>query len=392
MGQTGLVGWHSGCFVGTVPEMSPLPIVIMLTSFDVGGTERQTVELVRRLDPGRFHVHVACFHKRGGLLRNMPPSIPVEVFPVHGFRNPASVRQWLRFASWCRQADIKLVHTCDMYANLFGLTAAAFAGVPARIGSRRDVNNDDKTRLQQAGQRVAYRTAHAVVANSTACAEHLKKEGVPEDSIRLIPNGVDTAVFAAPRARRALRRIVTVANLRPEKGHDVLVDAAPQILAAHPDAEFLIAGSGPRASQIAARAAARGVSDRFHFLGECSDIPQLLAESDIFALPSRSEGLPNAVMEAMAAGLPVVATRVGGIPELIASGVTGTIVPPGDSRAMASAVVDLMNDPDRAATLGEHARLRAQNEYGFARMVASTEQRYLTEIERHQTSAALEVA
>jgi len=372
--------------------MRPYPIVIMLTSFDIGGTERQTVELVRRLDMQHFRVHVACFHKRGALLREMPESVNLEVFPVTGFRNPASVRQWFRFASWCRQAEIRLVHTVDMYANLFGLTAAAFAGVPARIGSRRDVNSGDKTRLQRAGQRVAYRTAHAVVANSTACAEHLKGEGVPEECVRLIRNGVDTAAFAAPRPRRALRRIVTVANLRTEKGHDVLVDAAAHVLARYPDAEFHIAGSGPRASLIAARVANRGISARFHLLGECADVPRLLADSDIFVLPSHSEGLPNAVMEAMAAGLPVVATRVGGIPELITSGVTGTIVPPNDPERMAAAVLHLMDHPDRAAALGEEARLRAQNEYGFARMVNSTEQLYLTEIERHAASAALEAA
>lgn len=364
----------------------------MLTSFDIGGTERQTVELACRLDARRFTVRVACFHKRGALLNRLPPAIEVEAFPVHGFRNPASMRQWFRFAQWCRQHKVKLVHTCDMYANLFGLTAAAFAGVPARIGSRRDVNNGDKTALQRTGQRLAYRTAHAVVANSTACANHLRGESVPEERISLIRNGVDTAAFAASRPARPLRRVVTVANLRPEKGHDVLVDAAPHILARHPDTEFHIAGSGSRAAVIAARAANRGVRDSFHFLGECADVPRLLSDSDIFVLPSYSEGLPNAVMEAMSAALPVVATRVGGIPELITSGVTGALVPPRDPEALASAVVDLMDDPDRAAALGQSARALAQSEYGFARMVASTEELYLREIERHQGDVALEAA
>ncbi len=364
----------------------------MLTSFDVGGTERQTVELARRLDGSRFEVHVACFHQRGALRGALPDSIDVEVFPVHGFRNPASMRQWFRFAQWCRQAEVKLVHTCDLYANLFGLTAAAYAGVPTRIGSRRDVNSGDKTRLQRAGQRVAFRTAHAIVANSTACAEHLRGEGVPDTRVRLIRNGVDTTAFAAPRPRRPLRRLVTVANLRPEKGHDVLMDAAPLILARYPDAEFHIAGSGNRAEAVAARAAARGVSGSVHFLGECADVARLLADSDIFVLPSHSEGLPNAVMEAMSAALPVVATRVGGIPELITSGVTGSLVPARDPEALASAVLHLMDHPELAAALGESARRLAQSEYGFSRMVASTEELYLKEIERHQGSAALEAA
>jgi glycosyltransferase involved in cell wall biosynthesis len=356
----------------------------MLTSFDVGGTERQTVELVKRLDPERFAVHVACFHKRGPLLGALPDSMPIEAFPVRGFRRPASIGQWWRFAQWCRHVGARVVHTCDLYSNVFGLTAAAAARVPVRIGSRREIVTGDKTRVQLAGQRLAYRVAHAVVANAPAVVTRLEREGIPPARIHLIPNGVDLAAYDGGRIRRrGSNRITVVANLRPEKGHDVLIDAAPGILAARPDAEFLIAGSGPMAADLAARAANKGVADRFWFLGHCDNVPGLLAESDLFVLPSRSEALPNALIEAMAAGLPVVATSVGGIPDLIASGVTGLIVPPNDPVALARAIVHLLNQADHAAVLGQAARARVQRDYAFSRMVASVEQLYLAEIERH---------
>jgi glycosyltransferase involved in cell wall biosynthesis len=354
----------------------------MVTSFDIGGTEQQTVELVRRLDPQRFRVHLACFHRRGALLTEVPAAVPVESFPLHGFRSASGFAQLARFAWWCRRLGARLVHTCDLYANIFGLTGATLAGVRARIASRREVLTGDKSRLQLAGQRTTYRLAHAVVANSSAAAEQLAQEGVPARRIRLIPNGVDAARFTRRPAAGPLRRIAMVANLRREKGHDVLIDAAPAILAAHPDAEFVLAGDGPEAAALAARARTRGVADRVVFLGATRDVPEVLAGSDVFVLPSRSEALPNAVIEAMAAGLPVVASEVGGIPELIAQGVTGLLVAPGDPPALAGAIGYLLDHPAAAADLGCAARDYVSRELGFGRLVERIERLYLDTIEQ----------
>jgi glycosyltransferase involved in cell wall biosynthesis len=365
-----------------VPEVRPYPVVVMVTSFDIGGTERQTVELVRRLDRDRFRVHLACFHRRGALLADVPATLPVEAFPLEGFHTRAGVLQLMRFARWCRRIGARLVHTCDLYANTFGLPGARLAGVPARIGSRREILTGDKTRLQLAGQRVAYRLAHAVVANSAAAAEQLLREGVPDRKVHLIPNGVDASRFAGSFTARPLRRVAMVANLRAEKGHDVLIDAAPQILEAHPDAEFVLAGEGPHRDALMERARRRGVADRIQFLGQCRDVPAVLAGADLFVLPSRSEALPNAVIEAMAAGLPVVASNVGGIPELITDGVSGVLVSPGDPRALAGAVIGVMEEPGRAVQMGREARDFVTRELGFGRLVARIEALYLSAIER----------
>lgn len=375
-----------------MPSGDPYPIVVMLTSFDIGGTERQTVELVRRLDPARFRVHLACFHVRGPLTRRVPDAVSIEGFPVRGFRRPDSVRQWLRFARWCREIDARLVHTCDLYANLFGLTAAAMAGVPARIGSRREVLTGDKTRLQLTGQRVAYRRAHAIVANSGAAATQLLREGVAAAKIRLIPNGVDLPPETPRHQRRSLRRLVMVANLRQEKGHDVLIDAAPQIFSSCPDAEICLAGNGPMAEALQERARARGVGGRVQFLGECDDVPSLLAQADIFVLPSRSEALPNALIEAMAAGLPVVASRVGGVPEIVTHGQNGVLVEPGRPTDLASAIVDLIDHPGAAAGLGNAARSWVSRTYSFERMVSSTERLYMEAIDAHGSPATVRTA
>jgi glycosyltransferase involved in cell wall biosynthesis len=372
----------------------PYPVVFLLTSFDVGGTERQMVELLRRLDRTTFDIHLACFHRRGALESRATERIAsIAAFPIRGFQRPSTLRHLLAFARWCRRLDARIVHTCELYANIFGLPGAALAGVPFRIGNRRELRTPDKSAAQIACQRVAYKAAHAVVANSIAAARQLESEGVPQGKIRTIPNGVDCSTFRPIGERRGLRRIVTVANLRAEKGHDTLVAAAPRIVRHQPDVEFCIVGDGPERAAIAEQVSARGLGSHFRFLGQRDDVPALLASSDLFVLPSRTEACPNGVLEAMACALPIVATRVGGIPELIEHGTDGLLVDAGAPDALAGALIDLMEGPDRALRLGRAARERAERSFSLDVMVARFEQLYLSRLEADaQTAAARELA
>ncbi|HMF28758.1 MAG TPA: glycosyltransferase, partial [Candidatus Cybelea sp.] len=140
----------------------------MLTSFEPGGTERQMIELVRRLDRSRWRVHVACFRARGAWFGRVAEAVEsVAVFPVYSFKSPGVLRQMSAFAHWCRSHNIAVVHTAALPSNVFGLPAAALARVPVRIGNRREIN-PDKSAAAIALQRAAYTCAHAVVANSRA--------------------------------------------------------------------------------------------------------------------------------------------------------------------------------------------------------------------------------
>jgi L-malate glycosyltransferase len=372
-----------------VPRGRPYSIAFFLTSFEVGGTERQMVELIRRLDPREFSVHVACFHRRGPLLEAAAEHAhSVEAFPVTGFGRPQAWRQMLNFARWCRRIEARIVHTCELYSNVFGLPAAALAGVPVRVGNRRELATPDKSRGQLLAQRAAYAGAHAVVGNSNAASAQLRREGVPARKIHTIPNGVDLDAFShrresAPRESPAggRARIITVANLRPEKGHDTLLAAAARVLEVRPDAEWSIVGDGPLRPALEREAAARGLAGRVHFLGERRDVAALLAASDLFVLPSRWEASPNALIEAMAAGLPVVATRVGGIPELVDDGTTGVLVGVDDAAAMSGEILALLQRPDRAAALGRAAGASVAR-FSFDRMVARFAHLYRSELYR----------
>lgn len=356
-----------------------IPVAVFITSFHPGGTERQMTELIRRLDRDRFDVHVACFHKQGAWLPRVEASAPVTGFPIRGFARPATLARAAAFARWCRARRIAVVQSCDLYANTFALPAAALAGVPVRIGSRRELN-PDKTAAQIALQRHAYRCAQTVVANSRAAARQLASEGVPAGRVAIIPNGIDVSRFAPRTGARPISTIVTVANLRREKAHEVLLAAAARLRLHQPHLRFVIAGDGPRLAELRDLAASLGIADRVSFLGHCEDVASVLARADVFVLPSRSEAFPNGAIEAMAAGLPVVANAVGGLLDLIDDGETGVLVKPDDPVALADAIEALVLSPERAATLGAAARDQVTRRYGFERMVRGFEDLYLTHL------------
>jgi glycosyltransferase involved in cell wall biosynthesis len=161
------------------------------------------------------------------------------------------------------------------------------------------------------------------------------------------------------------------------------------VLRRYSDAEFLIAGDGPRRDELEALARRLGIDRRVRFLGHCEDVPDLLASSDLFVLPSRSEAFPNAVLEAMAAGLPVIATRVGGIVELIEHQRTGVLVPPDDPRALGFALLDLIQWRSHAIELGQAARTVVEQRYSFEQMVAAFERLYLDTLRSKQQIAVV---
>jgi glycosyltransferase involved in cell wall biosynthesis len=352
------------------------------------------IELVRRLDRARWTVHVACFHARGAWLdRAAAAAASVVPFPVRSFRRLETLRHMSAFAAWCQRQRIAVVHASELYSNIFALPAAARAGVPVRIGNRREIN-PNKSQLQIALQRGAYACATHIVANSEAAAQRLGRERVPARKISVVPNGIVLERYRPQEARRTRRTVAMVANLRTEKGHDVLMDAATIVLRRVPDARFLVIGDGAERDRLEQRARALDLGPALQFLGHQEDIPALLHALDIFVLPSRSEAFPNALLEAMATGMPVVASAVGGIPELVSDGANGLLVRPERPSELAASIERLMDDGDLANRLGAAARETVERRYSFEKMVDGFERVYLAELTRCGLSAsrALELA
>ena len=366
-----------------LPKVNSQPqiaVAVFLTSFDPGGTERQMTELIRRLDDMRYRVHVVCLRREGAWLPQVTSrAASVVEFRIRGFAKGQTIRQMWRFARWCRRERISVLHTCDFYSNVFGLLAGAMAGVPVRIGSRRELN-PDKTSGQIRLQRLAYRCAARVVANSPAAAAILRTEGVPSADVVMIPNGVDASAYHEAARRADVRKVITVANLRPEKNHETLIAAAAQLAEHCPNLRYQIVGEGSRRMALETLARERGVDHIVEFLGHREDVPALLASADVFVLPSRSEAFPNGAIEAMAAGLPVVACAVGGLLDLIETGRTGILVPPSDPEPLAVAIRSLYDNPARAREMGRAARREVRAQYSFERMVSAFEDLYDREL------------
>ena len=369
---------------------APVPIAIVVSTFDPGGTERQMSELICRLDQQRFKVHPVCFRRQGVWLPGVEGSVGIVTeFPLRSFRHPSVAGLGVRFARWCRAHQIALVQTCDIYANIFALPAAALARVPVRIGSRRGIVNPAGTPGLLALQRLAYLFAHRVVANSGAAADCLRAEGLPGGKIRAIANGIDLEMFQAAPRRDRLRVITTVANLRNGKGHETLLRAFARVIRRVPDVRLHLIGDGERRRALEELAVDLGIAAHVEFFGHRHDVPACLAESDIFAFPSFMEASPNSVIEAMAARLPVVATHVGGIPEIIEDGRNGLLVPPRNDEALAAALLRVIDTPAHAAALADAARQTIERRYSYERMVKEFETLYVDELIDRQATGTL---
>jgi len=364
-------------------------VFYLLDSLNIGGTEVQAVELATRLDPERYDVTLGCLRARGPLLdRLQGSSVSVcEFYPKGGFDSVHGIYQVFRLAAFLRRGRFQIMHAHDLYANVLGIPAAAIARVPVIISSQRDLGHLD---LYKSRRRIWLRRLQklstAVLTNANAVREAVLAENqFAPDKVRVIHNGVDLGKFAqrlqdrswlAPAGSKE-QWIVLVGNMHGDvKGHTVLIAAAESVVREFPGVRFLFAGDGQRRKDFEDQVAGLGLAKHFLFLGRRDDVPRILACCDIGVLPSKAEGLPNAVLEYLAAGLPTVASRVGGNAEIIEDGKTGLLVPSEDPSALAEAILRLLRNPRWAADLGKTGQDFVAAEFSFQRLIEKTDQMY----------------
>jgi glycosyltransferase involved in cell wall biosynthesis len=225
--------------------------------------------------------------------------------------------------------------------------------------------------------RRAFRAADAVICNSRQVAEFAERHyAARSDRVRVVYNGVDAARFAGTRRSHDGLRVGTIGRIEAQKNVGMFLRAAREVAAVHPDARFEIAGTGSLLDEMAGVARELGLADRVRFLGPVADVPEFLAGLDQFWLTSDWEGTPNVVLEAMAAGVPVIATAVGGTPEIVDSDRTGILIDAGDVAALVAAACRLMHDRRAAEEMGERARSAVKERFSIAAMVHATERVY----------------
>jgi L-malate glycosyltransferase len=388
---------------------APVRLMKVMTTFAAGGTEGQVANLARHIDRKRFDLQFACLRKWGFYLDEIEArQIPVTEYPVRSFFAIATLVQQVRFALQLRAQRVQIVHSYNFYSNVFAAPAAKLAGVPLVVASIRD-QGVYLSRTQKIAQKWACKFADLILVNAQSIRDWLLEEGYAADKIRIIRNGIDLSRYQNRSPNLPLRAelglppeaplVLMLSRLNPQKGVDDFIKAAALIRLQRPDVRFLVIGEklkyvgdgfGPDASYHSALrelCVNLGVDDRIVFAGHRSDVPDLLAEGCVSVLPTHSEGLSNTLLESMAAGLPIVATRVGGNAELVEDGVNGILVPPQAPATLAKAILRILDDPELAQRYSAAARAKAAAHFSMEKMVGDTEELYLEQLGRSRGQA-----
>jgi len=362
--------------------MTMTTVLHLSSSSGPGGAETVVASVATGLDASRYRSVVCLFHD--GWLRDRCERLGLEthVIPMNGMLDVGWLR---RFGRLLRDRGVGLIHAHEFGANTYGTLAGRFAGVPvvATVHGRSYYADCGRRRL---AYRVVSHAAAMVAVSEDVKRFVTERTGVSAKRVRVVHNGIGPSRMVSTEARARVRAdlglgdgcrvVAVVGNLYGVKGHRYLLEAAPSILQACPSTVFLVAGGGEREAALREQARRLGIEARVRFLGFRDDVPALLAICDVFVLPSLSEGLSIAILEAMAAARPVVTTKVGGNPELVVDGETGLLVQGADARQLASAVIRILADPAEARRLGENGLSRVSNRFTIRAMVRQYEAIY----------------
>ncbi|HEX9427700.1 MAG TPA: glycosyltransferase [Candidatus Polarisedimenticolia bacterium] len=363
--------------------MSLLRIAHLVEGLEVGGLERVVQALARHADRRRYRVEVIALSRGGPLVEEIEAGgTPVRVLDLRSYY-PGDILRAAR--ALCREVRPDLVHSHGHFAGALGRAAAFWAGIPAAIHHLHTL--DTSLRIRHRGlERALARITRRILCCSHAVEKFAAEvHGLPRPLLVTIPNGIDPAPVMNGEAARELMGgapleapvVGCVGSLRAHKGQEVLLRACALLGPRFVPGTLVFVGEGPEQARLERLAALSGLSGRVRFLGRRSDVRRLLPGFDLVVVPSiEREGLGLAALEAMDAARPVIASRVGGLVEVIEDGRTGILVPPGDPEVLCGAIRSIFDRPDRGRGLGEAARWRVESEFRASRMTRRVEAIY----------------
>lgn len=365
-------------------------VLDVMEGIEFGGGDRRIVQIAESLDRRRFRLVVAC--ASDGLLAKKIQEAGVEVQDVD-MSNKCDLRPIFKLAALMKQRNIHIVHTQGARPSFFGRIAARLAGIPIIITTIQVViETYNVTWIKKAIYKQLDKLTVGFADKVITVSEPLRRTlitnyGVEPSKVIKIYNGIETERYNPNAYEGAMVKrefgiaqnysvVGIIARLVYEKAHYLFLQAAARIVENVPDVKFLIVGDGPLKTELEDLARKLGVSQYCLFTGFRDDIPKIISTLDVLVLCSLLEGMPMTILEGMAMAKPVVATNVGGIPELVKDGETGILVPPRDAESLAKAIIALLKDRDKARHMGLFGRRRVEKEFDVEIMVRKTEETY----------------
>ena len=373
-------------------------VLQLIGSFHQGGSERQAVGLTGLLHKDTaYNVFIAVLNDEG-VLREEVEHFGFKTFPefrLTSFYDVNFLRQLQNCVKFLRENKIEIIHTHDFYTNVFGILAARLARVPVKIASKRETGGM-RSQIQQKIEKRVFRQADAIVVNSKAVKNYLIENDAPAEKINIIYNGLDLArltpkitdyaencrAFGLPPNEKA-KFITLAANLRHQvKNHPMFLRSAQKVVQKFPETQFVLAGEGNLREGLQSLAAELKIDKNTHFIGRCTQIPELLSISFAGVLSSTAEGFSNSILEYMFAELPVVATDVGGANEAIIENETGFLVASNDDEALANRLTKLLQNPEKARDMGKQGRKIVEDQFSSAAQLERTLELYERELNK----------
>ncbi len=367
-------------------DRSPTRILHIVEDLKIGGLERVLASIVLTLDPSKYDVQVWCLSRGGAVAEELiARGIALRILKMDSYHRPLQIAALARLM---KTEQFAIIHTHGYFASTFGRLAAILARISVVITHVHSTYHDYGKRNRLIERVLSYFTDRIICISRAVETFVTVDEGIRKIKTCLIYNGVDFPVsIDADRCRREVRNslgidaaaivITVVASLTANKGHRLLLEAFAQVFRTHPTVRLAIVGGGPLRQEIEAAARKLAIDQSVSLLGVRNDVFELLRASDIFVLPSQNrEGLGVALIEAMAAGLPVIGTNLGGIPEIIVEGENGFLVAPGSPGQLADALVKLVDNQGLRVSMGRRGRELYEEKFTLSEMIHRIETLY----------------
>ena len=365
--------------------MSKVKVFHLITELSIGGAQNALFRLIQNFGDASFEHSVACFFNADGAIAGQIRALGTPVFDLR-MDHKYQVDAFGRLLQLLRREKPDILHSWMFHANLPGRILGRLAKIPIIISSERTMGQENSVRHWLNKRSISL--VDQVICVSRSVADHAIHEvGLPSDKVVVIPNGIDPAQYQNLPAKEQARKsfglpiesviIAAIGRPRPVKGYPFLLKAFARISNSYPQTHLLFVGNGPDRPRLVNQAESLGMRSRVTFLDDIANIPDLLASIDVLVIPSLFEGMPNVALEAMAAELPVVATAVGGTPEVVIDGKTGFLVPPRDTLALSIAIEKLIENPPLRDKMGLAGRRRVESEFSIKKTVHKTKELYV---------------